>query len=290
MSQLEDDVKGIASGMKILGDSLIGFSTEVTSTFEDYNKKLEMLKDYAITQTREIREILQNVTEMLDQKTTMIAIMSNFNDYRLSKHMAMQNNLVILLDAIQKFDQIFATLRRGRLSRGLLSFSKLKRILNNIQEAFQHDFEFAINESENHLYYSFPLIAFSISQVTNEIYISLRIPLVRRGQPKTYNLIKPQFLPFSCLDQGCLKYDSSSKSEDFISIRSNDKIWLTNVNDGNLMQEIDLSSITCEYINHKRICFTFETNQILEPNECNKGIYAWNVTKIFKNCGFDLDR
>ena len=209
--------------------------------------------------------------------------MSTFGDYRLSEINVLQNQMMILLDGIQTYENIFATLRTGRLSHALINWEKLKKVLNKIDDTLQRKFVFAISEQEHHLYYTLPLISFDIKRSTQDIYISLRIPLVRRGRPRRYTIIKPQFLPFSCMEANCFKQGVENR---ITSFEPNNKLWLTNEETGELMNEIDSDTINCEYVNHKQVCFTFQTNQMTEPSECNKGIYYWNQELMIKHCNF----
>ena len=283
VSQLEKDVETLAVNYKIMGDSLIGFSKELSSTLEQYDKKIEILRNFSIQRSSDIDKSLRDLMTFLDDKTTVVAIMSTFGDYRLSEVNAIQNQIIVLLDGIQTYENIFGVLRTGRLSHALISWSKLEKILRRIDEKLQRKFTFAISEAEKHLYYTFPLIAFDIKSSSNEIYISLRIPLVRLGRPRKYSIIKPQFFPFSCISSQCFNYGGTEK---IISFEPSNRLWLVNEVSGEIMHEIDADAITCQYVNHKDECFTFKTNQMTEPTECNKGIYAWDQIQMIKYCEF----
>ena len=283
ISELEREVDKIERNFITVGESLLGFSEEISSTIEQYDQKIELLRNFSIQRTVEMDQAITNISEFLDAKSFVVAIMSTFGDYRLSEINGLQNQMMILLDGIQTYENIFATLRTGRLSHALINWEKLKRILYKIDDALQRKFVFAISEQEHHLYYSLPLISFDIKRSTQDIYISLRIPLVRRGRPRRYTIIKPQFLPFSCIDTNCFKQGDGDR---ITSFDPSNKLWLTNEETGELMNEIDPDAINCEYVNHKQICFTFQTNQMTEPSECNKGIYSWNQEHMIKHCKF----
>ena len=196
----------LASSIKILGENFIGFSKEVGSTLEAFDHKLELLRNFSLIQLNEMRTSIIGIAELVDNKAMISSIMSMFNDYRLSENNLLQNELIILLDGIQTYENIFATLNSGRLSHGLIGWNKLKRILYNIDKSFDRDFQFAIRQSEKHLYYTLPLVPMAIDPKTYNIYVSLRIPLIRKGRPRLYSIVKPLFLPFSCYTDECFNY------------------------------------------------------------------------------------
>ena len=281
VSTLERDVGDLAESIKIMGESFIGFSNAVSQAFENYDNKLEMLKNFSIEQAVHARESLNNVTKFMDDKTTLVAIMSTFNDYRLSQANILQNNLIILLDGLNQYESIFNSLQDGRLSHLLMPWSKLHKILDHITRQYSKDFEFAINDINKDLYYSLPLTSYSIDAKTDDIYVSLRIPLTRRSQPKIYSIIKPESSPFTCLNQECFNYNNEPKTIHF-QVTSN--LWLVHPLTGDLMQEVSEQTITCDYSQHKKVCFTFNRNQMSQPSECSRALHKWDPNLIISTC------
>ena len=280
VASLEEDLQTLAEGVKVLGDSLVGFANQVSSALEDHEKKLEMLKNFTIQQAVDTRYALTNLTRFMDDKVLIIAIMSVLNDFRLSQANILQNSLTILLDGIQTYEVIFSTLQRGVLPHQLLDWPKFERLLMEIQREHK-DFQFTIPVNHKSLYYSLPLVGYSIDPKTNDIYVSLRIPLSRAGEPRIYSMVKPQGYPFPCLTENCFAYDNIQR---MVSFELTDKIWLVNPLSDRLAYEIDPENIECQYTGHSRSCFTFQTNSKHEPSVCSDAVFSWNETLIMRHC------
>ena len=281
VAQLENQVDQIAESIKVLGEGFIGFSQEVSAAFESYDKKLNMLKDFSIQQSIHARESLKNTTIFLDQSTKIVALLSIVNDYRLSQANILQNNLIILLDGLSQYERIFSSLQQGRLSHSLLPWTKMKKILDYIADQYSKEFDFAINHENKELYYSLPLVSHSIDIKTNDIYVSIRIPLTRRKEAKVYSIYKVESSPFTCLTKECFGFDNLQKSV-YFQITSN--LLLVHPMTGDLMEEVSIDSITCNYVEHKKLCFTFNRNNLVRPSECSRSLHEWNHLKILANC------
>ena len=281
VSQLEKDVKTLAKSIKVLGESFVGFSEEVSEAFIAYDKKLNMLKNFTMMQSQQTNEALKNVTQFLDDKTIITAIMSTFNDYRLSQSNILQNNLIILLDGLNQYERIFESLQNGKLSHLLMPWTRLSNLLKYIQDQYPRQFQLAINEANKDLYYSLPLVSYSIDPITNDIYISLRIPLTREKAPRVYSIYKPESSPFSCQNENCFNTNGDPKT---IYFKLTDKLWLTHPMTGELMEEITADSITCSYEQHREVCFTFNRNAMTPPTECSKAVHEFNTSKILRSC------
>ena len=280
VASLEEDIHDLAEGVKILSDSLVGFANQVSSALENYDQKLEMLKNFTINQSMEMRWALTNLTQFMDDKVLIMGIMSVLNDFRLSQNNILQNSLTILLDGIQTYENIFASLQNGVLPHQLLSWQKLENLLWEIQKEHR-DFQLTIPNNHKSLYYSLPLVGYSIDPKTNDIYASLRIPLSRAGEPRVYSMVKPQGYPFPCLSKDCFSYDGQGR---MVAFELSEKLWLVNPLSDRLAYEIDPENIECNYNGHTRSCFTFQSNSRHEPSPCSEAVYSWNETLITRFC------
>ena len=278
---LEEKMDKIAEGVEILSESFLGFQKKTLESFEEFNTKVELLRNYTIEQGNFLKHSILNATRFLDDKNMYTTIMSNVNIYRLAYTNIMQNKMILLLDQIRQLESIFIVLNEGVLSHELLPWAKLEKLLSKIESQFSKDFVFGILPSERHLYYQLPLTSYSIDPITNDLYVSLKIPLIRRNRARTYEIVKIQANPFVCQTEKCFDFGESNKA---ISFDLNGRLLLVNPLTGQLMNEVDYDGLVCRFQSHRQLCHSFNPNTFYEVSPCVKAIFDFNATEISKNC------
>ena len=279
--ELERKSAKIAESVEILSDAFLGFQRTTLESFKEFDTKVEVLRNYTIEQGIFLKQAIINATNFLDDKSMFSTIMSNVNAYRLAHTNVMQNKLILILDQIRQLESIFVVLNEGVLSHELLPWAKLEKLLEKIEKRFSKDFVFGILPSERHLYYQLPLTAYSIDTITNDLYVSLKIPLIRRNRVRTYEIIKIQANPFICQNETCFNFGNTEKA---ISFDLNGRLLLADPSTGLLLNEVDHDTLICRYQSHRKICHTFSPNIFHEVSSCHRSIFDFNAIDIAKNC------
>ena len=203
---LEKQAEALRINNKMLAQNFIGFSKRVDSLAKGFDKKLELLKMHILNQTTQLEVTLNKTLNYVEQTSWIHTIISTFNSYRLTQNMYLENQLNILLDSIQNYENIFQTLRDNRLPHSLVDIKMLKNILAPIQNEIKGKFEIGIDEIDYHLFYTLPLTSFIIRKNTNEIFITIKVPLKRKNTNVLYDALQPKFSPFPCLNRTCSKH------------------------------------------------------------------------------------
>ena len=279
--ELEKKMEKISEGVAILGEAFLGFQKKTLESFIEFDTKVEILRNYTIDQGEFLKQAIANATHFLDDKTMFSTIMSNVNAYRLAHTNVMQNKLILILDQIRQLESIFIVLNEGVMSHELVPWAKLEQLLIKIENQFSKDFILGILPSERHLYYQLPLTSYSIDTITNDLYVSLKIPLIRRNRVRTYEIIKIQANPFVCQNDSCFNFGGYEKA---LSFDLNGRLLLVNPTTGLLLNEVDYESLICRFQGHRQLCHSFNPNQFYEISPCSKAIFDFNAFDIAKHC------
>ena len=286
--EMERKIEALKINNQMIAENLIGFSKKVDAISKSFDKKLEILKLFMLNQTEQINELFNKTIDYIDQSSILHAIISTFNSYRLTQNMYLENQLNLLLDSIQNYENIFETLRNNRLPHSLISVQMLTTILSTIKEELKGSFDIALDEIDYHLFYSLPLVSFVIRKQTNEIFVTIKIPLKRANNHVLFDAIRPQFSGFPCLNKTCSKHTSLDLTNNLVSIYSSNNVWLTDSFTGELTYETTPGSLSCQITSNLDICMVFRTGRLTYPSECNRAIIDWNIEKIVDWCEFKL--
>ena len=286
--ELESKVEALKINNQMLGENLIGFSKKVDAISKSFDKKLEILKLFMLNQTEQVNELFNKTINYIDQTSILQAIISTFNSYRLTQNMYLENQLNLLLDSIQNYENIFETLRNNRLPHSLINVQMLTIILNSIKKELHGHFDIALSEIDYHLFYSLPLVSFVIRKKTNEIFVTLKIPLKQVNNNVLFDAIRPQFSGFPCLNKTCSKHPSLNLTNNLVSIHSSNNVWLTDSLSGDLTYEAPPDTLSCQITSNLDICMVFRSGRLSFPSDCNKAIIEWDIENIVKWCDFRM--
>ena len=285
---LEKQTEALKEHNFMLSENLIGFSKRVDSLSRSFDNKLEILKMFMLNQTEQLELTFNKTLTIIEQTHWVNSIISTFNSYRLTQNIFLENQLNLLLNSIQNFENVFESLRNNRLPHSLINLQMLTKILDSIKVEVGNKFDIAIDPINYHLFYSLPLTSFIIKQRTNQIYITMKIPLKRPNSNVLFEAIKVKYNPIPCLNKTCSKHKNLDLENNLISIHSNDNLWLSNVQNGDFNYEVSPGTLSCQVTNDIDICVIYRSNRLSLPTDCNLAIRNWNENGIIQFCDFRI--
>ena len=268
----------------VMNDRLIGVTKALADSNELLNNKIDMLQSTTQLQMNSLAFTLGSQIDKVHTNQMILALLTFNTMYKIIKLDTIQQSTILILDLINSWDFIFSDLRRSVLSHSLLSWSKLKPILEEISNKIEYNYELGIDEESYQLYYMLPLVNYQINTEKNELHIHFQVPLKRPRVPNLFRILSIRPLPFPCEQEFCSLFGKQNNSVEFISFEQTQNAWL--INHKSLYREAIMDDFTCLATGSRQVCFTFLPHALSMPSECSKNIEKWDNTNILKYCKF----
>ena len=123
--ELENKMNKMSEKVETLSETFLGYVERTAKVFVEFDRKIEILRNFTIEQGRQMAKALEDAVSFLDYKQTYIGLISVINSYRLAQSNIMQDKMILVLDLIQSVESIYSTLSTGRLSHQLLPWHSL---------------------------------------------------------------------------------------------------------------------------------------------------------------------
>lgn len=180
------------------------------------------------------------------------------------------------------YERALVSLRDGRLPSSIVSFEKLRTLLNEVEEQLPEHVSLGIPKTELSTYYILKLAAYSAEN--NFLYIRFYIPLNTRGNTPGYTkLMLPRTRQFPTPPTFRRQIEKSKRgSADFLRL-SVSKAWAF-IREGKQVRETDLALFDCQAAGISQICQTFAPRALDNPTGCLAFLNTGTISGYDREC------
>ena len=288
LEMMEKNMSRIADSVRINTETLAGLSQTVTDMEKDLKAEMKIMNDNTRYQVKNLEDSLKEVSMELEVEMRINALTKALEDY-VNLHLSSLRNIMIVdLQHIRDWEEIFNVLSFGRIPKKLIGYNRLKGLLNQIHQQIYTNFELSLNDDEFPLYYTLPISTYSIAKKDGlfSIYLQIRIPLKIIRVNHRFNIISVHAHSFPCLNNVCILDKGKLTSGDLQSFDLPQTSYLVNPTTHQIQHEINLDFLDCQENGKSKFCYTYNPTVLQRPSSCTMAIYNWNETEIVRWCKF----
>ena len=292
LREMEKKMGQMQESVQVNNKILAGLSKEVTDMEKDIKREMRLMSEGTRFQIKNLETTIKQISQELEKEVRFTAIMTYVENYVNLHLSSLRNNMILQLQRIKNWEEIFNTLSFGRLSKKLIGYNELKYLLKQVYQNVFTNFDLALTDAELPLYYTLPLTTYSITNTTTgyALYIHLRVPLKIIKISHRFDIIAVQSHSFPCLNNGCILDKGKLQNGTLQSFDLPQLSYLVNQKTHEIQHEINLDYLSCQDSGRTKLCWTYNPTMLQKPSTCTNAIYRWNESKIVDWCKFKPTR